>query len=80
MLARQIEIEAGQTSLREWISLVQQGTEIVLTEGGTPVARLLPVQETSRKERILGMHPGSIQTSDDFDEPLPDEFWLGEDK
>ncbi|MBL8165181.1 MAG: DUF2281 domain-containing protein [Anaerolineae bacterium] len=31
------------------------------------------------KERILGLHPGAIWTSDDFDDPLPDEFWLGED-
>jgi hypothetical protein len=32
------------------------------------------------KPRILGLHPGAIWTSDDFDEPLPDEFWLGDDK
>jgi hypothetical protein len=29
--------------------------------------------------RILGLHPGAIWTSDDFDEPLPDEFWLSGD-
>ena len=29
--------------------------------------------------RILGLHPGAMWTSDDFDDPLPDEFWLGED-
>jgi len=31
------------------------------------------------KPRILGLNPGAIWTSDDFDDPLPDEFWLGED-
>ena len=31
------------------------------------------------KPRILGLHPGAMVTSDDFDDPLPDEFWLGED-
>lgn len=35
--------------------------------------------EQSVKPRILGMHPGAIWTSDDFDDPLPDEFWLGKD-
>lgn len=25
----------------------------------------------------LGLFRGQIQTSDDFDAPLPDEFWLG---
>ncbi len=31
------------------------------------------------KPRVLGLHLGSMWTSDDFDDPLPDEFWLGED-
>ena len=29
--------------------------------------------------RKLGLHPGAMQMSNDFDEELPDEFWLGED-
>ena len=28
--------------------------------------------------RVPGLHPGEILTSDDFDQPLPDEFWTGE--
>jgi len=36
-------------------------------------------QETLLKERIPNLHPGAIWTSEDFDDPLPDEFWLGED-
>lgn len=34
---------------------------------------------SSAQPRILGLHPGAIWTSEDFDDPLPDEFWLGED-
>ncbi len=30
-----------------------------------------------KKQRIAGLNRGSIKLSDDFDEPLPDEFWLG---
>lgn len=26
------------------------------------------------KKRTLGLHPGAFQPSDDFDDPLPDEF------
>jgi predicted HTH domain antitoxin len=33
----------------------------------------------SSKKRVLGMHRGQIWVSDDFDDPLPDEFWLGEE-
>lgn len=29
--------------------------------------------------RVFGKHRGLISMSDDFDEPLPDSFWLGED-
>ena len=35
--------------------------------------------ETGGNQRIPGLFPGSIWISDDFDDPLPDEFWLGED-
>ena len=35
--------------------------------------------EKPKKPRVLGLHPGAFQPSDDFDAPLPDEFWLGED-
>ncbi len=31
------------------------------------------------KPRVFDLHPGAMWTSDDFDDPLPDEFWLGED-
>jgi hypothetical protein len=31
------------------------------------------------KKRIAGLGEGTIWISDDFDDPLPDEFWLGED-
>jgi len=45
-------------------------------KGNTPVARILPMEDAPKKERTLGMHPNSIWVSDDFDESLPDEFWL----
>lgn len=31
------------------------------------------------KPRVLGLHPGAMVMSDDFDDPLPDSFWLGEE-
>lgn len=30
-------------------------------------------------QRVAGLHDGQIWMSDDFNEPLPDEFWLGDD-
>ncbi|MEL6526763.1 MAG: DUF2281 domain-containing protein [Chloroflexota bacterium] len=30
-------------------------------------------------ERVPGLHAGTTWMSDDFDAPLPDEFWLGDE-
>ncbi len=30
------------------------------------------------EQRILGLNQGEIWMSDDFNDPLPDDFWLGE--
>lgn len=34
--------------------------------------------EKTRKKRVLGLNRGKYRMSDDFNNPLPDEFWLGE--
>jgi hypothetical protein len=35
-------------------------------------------QETPKK-RIMGLHQGKIWMSDDFNNSLPDEVWMGKD-
>jgi hypothetical protein len=30
------------------------------------------------KKRVAGLNRGEIHMSEDFDSPLPDEFWLGD--
>jgi hypothetical protein len=32
-----------------------------------------------RRPLILNMHPGAMIASDDFNDELPDSFWLGEE-
>jgi hypothetical protein len=32
----------------------------------------------SKQRRVFGQYQGRIRMSEDFDEPLPDAFWLGE--
>jgi hypothetical protein len=34
--------------------------------------------EPQPRKRIAGLGKGTIVIADDFDEPLPDAFWLGE--
>jgi antitoxin (DNA-binding transcriptional repressor) of toxin-antitoxin stability system len=70
MLTRSIDIRATHPSLKTLLGQVRTGAEIILTEGSTPVARLVPAGA-----RIAGLHADAIWTNADFDEPLPDELW-----
>lgn len=78
MSTNTIEVDKAQPHLKELLSLVVTGTEIVLTEGSTPIARLVPIALPTIP-RVSGLHPGAIWTSDDFDEPLAKEFWAGDE-
>jgi antitoxin (DNA-binding transcriptional repressor) of toxin-antitoxin stability system len=79
MVIKTVAVEEFSAHLGELLSLLKEGTEIVLTEGDKPLARIVPV-EGEPGNRTPGLLPGSMQTTPDFDEPLPDQFWLGEDE
>ncbi len=70
MLTKSIDLSEVQAHLKDLLSLLVSGTEIILTEGNKPIARLVPFVS-----RTAGLHSGSFWTSDDFDEPLPEAFW-----
>jgi hypothetical protein len=38
---------------------------------------LAPAQPASSTTRKAGLHAGCAVMADDFDAPLPDDFWLG---
>lgn len=80
MLTQTVDIAKAQMSIKELLSLLTEDTEIVLTNGEIPIARLLSVNPSSfNSPRIPDLHPNAIIISEDFDEPLPDEFWLGKE-
>lgn len=75
-----VEIRDAPTRLSELVELARLGADVLLTEGGTPQARLVAVPPPGGSyPRIPGLHAGEpgFWMSDDFDAPLPDEFWLG---
>jgi antitoxin (DNA-binding transcriptional repressor) of toxin-antitoxin stability system len=74
-----VDVEEAKERLPELVSLALEGNEVILSEGDRPVARLVPIPSPVR-ERVMGLHRGVAWMSDDFDEPLPDEFWLGGDE
>ncbi|MCI0491016.1 MAG: type II toxin-antitoxin system Phd/YefM family antitoxin [Blastocatellia bacterium] len=76
MMTKTVDVLEAQKNLSELLSLAAAGTEIILTEDNKPLARLVPI-EARNAPRIAGLHAGAIQTSDDFDNPLPEGFWAG---
>lgn len=77
MLVKTIDVQKTRVDLKDLTQWVKEGTEIILTDGDTVVARVVPVKAPTNP-RIPNLFP-DIWVSDDFDEPLPDEFWLGEE-
>jgi antitoxin (DNA-binding transcriptional repressor) of toxin-antitoxin stability system len=70
-----VDLKDAPQRLHELIRMAEKGTEVVLADGDTPLARLVAVVRPGA--RIPGLHSGTAWTSDDFDEPLPDEIWSG---
>ena len=71
-----IDIRELPARLEEALALAASGGEVLLTDGTAPRARLVPCGGSS--PRVPGLHAGAIRVAPDFDEPLPDDFWIGE--
>lgn len=76
MSIRTVNIHEAKTHLSELLALVLAGEEVVIAKANKPVARLVPLVSL-RKPRVFGQHRGEFRISHDFDEPLADQFWLG---
>jgi prevent-host-death family protein len=72
-----IDIDDARIQWAKLLSLVRQGNQVVITQNQEPVVQLTPIPQHPQK-RIAGLHRGAIRMRDDFNEPLPDAFWLGQ--
>lgn len=79
-MSKTIDIHDSSVDLATLVELARGGDEVILSEGDKPLAKLTPISpaDTTTGPRIMGLHAGSVWISDDFDDPLPDEFWLGQ--
>ncbi len=76
MSTKTVTVEEAEKRLTELIGLAQQGDEIVIAEDNQPKAKLVPVLQKAGK-RVFGQHRGKIHIAENFNDPLPDDFWLG---
>lgn len=75
-MTKTVDVEEAKTRLPELLSPALEGNEVIISEGDKPVARLVPFSENAQR-RVADLNKGEIWVSDDFDDPLPDEFWAG---
>jgi prevent-host-death family protein len=78
-MTQTVSIDEAKDRLQDLLNLASEGNEVIITDDGKPLARLVPIASPKNKKRIAGLNRGQIWTSDDFDEPLPDEFWNGQE-
>jgi antitoxin (DNA-binding transcriptional repressor) of toxin-antitoxin stability system len=75
-MTKTVDVEEAKERLPELVSLALEGNEVIISEGDKPVVRLVPFSENVQR-RVADLNKGEIWVSDDFDDPLPDEFWAG---
>ena len=73
-----VDLEEAKIKLSNLLTLALEGNEVIIFEAGKPAVRLVPIQ-TPKKKRVAGLNRGHIKMQADFDEPLPDTFWTGEE-
>jgi prevent-host-death family protein len=67
-----IDLDHARTQLQELVRQAARGEDVILTEGGRPVAKIIPIAR-AQGPREFGSARGLIHMADDFDEPL-EEF------
>ena len=76
MADRTVDPREAQKQLPDLLAFVREGHEVVIADGDEPVARLVPAR---RRTRVAGLHRGAVRAAANFDDPLPDSFWLGKE-
>lgn len=73
-----IDVIEAQSQLSKLLALALQGNKVIISDNEEPVVQLVPVRQGA-KRRIAGLHRGAMRMSNDFNVPLPDEFWQRND-
>ncbi len=77
MASKIVAVRELQNNISELMAFIANGDDIIIEKDSKPFARLIPFSDKTPK-RIAGLNKGRIWMSDDFDEPLPDSFCMGE--
>lgn len=67
-----VDLSQAQARLAELVQEAARGEEVILTEGGEPIAKIIPITR-AQGPREFGSARGLIHMAEDFDAPL-EEF------
>lgn len=67
-----IDVNQAKQSLPSLIEQTMCGEEIIITQGGQPLVKLVALTKQSRKHRQFGSAKGLVRMANDFDEPIKD--------
>lgn len=69
-----INIHQAKTHLSRLLSRVEHGEEIVISNRGIPIAKLVPFRTSSDRISSLGQDRGKFVVPDDFNAALPEDI------
>jgi prevent-host-death family protein len=67
-----VNIHEAKTQLSRLLSRVELGEEIIISNRGVPVAKLVPLKQPQSRRQSLGRDRGLFTIPDDFNK-LPEE-------
>jgi len=71
-----VNIHQAKTNLSRLLSRVELGEEIVISNRGIPIAKLVPFRTSLDRRSSLGQDRGIFTVPDDFNAPLPEDILL----
>ena len=66
-----VNVHEAKTHLSRLLDRVAKGEDVVIARAGTPIAKLVPLNQ--RAARPLGLDAGTVIIASDFDAPLHDD-------
>lgn len=63
-----VNMHRAKSDLSRLVARALAGEGVIITRGGKPVARLIPI----RQERVPGSARGAVHIADNFEAPLPE--------
>lgn len=76
-----VSIKDAKNQFPHMLDRIAIGEEVIITDKGEPVAKLVPMPTTTKKRKgfKFGSAKGEFSVPDDFNDPLPKEiedlFW-----